>query len=60
MPTDIASILLRKRDAELRAATDAQVNEIIVWTWAAVGLVLSALFGGGFDSEWPLNLVIPA
>jgi len=57
MPTDIVLLLARKSDAELRKATDAKIDELILWIWATVGLVLSALLGAGFDPEWPLTLV---
>jgi hypothetical protein len=50
MPTDIASILIRKLEAEARATHDARTWTMIISLWAIFAGALSVLiFKEGFD-----------
>jgi hypothetical protein len=58
MPTDIAVVLMRKAEAEAHASNDALTDLTIVYLWAALGLVLTALmFNLGFDPALAVVLV---
>lgn len=58
MPTDIASVLARKAEAEVRAAKAELAELTVILLWLILGCVLTALISKyGFDTQVAAMLI---